>query len=342
METNAQGNLVPANMNAKPEVVETKVEPTIPSADKVLESIRAKVKAANPHLDDPNLPHQLKKPIAQAAPVQAKDGTEPEIKANDKAVLSELAKAQANLREAHGKLKDLEARAGDSEYGTEIKKLWAGTDAEKLQVLAKLSGKDATEALADLVEMFYNQDSTGTPKPASEPGAAPEPAGANKLLLDKLDAMAKKLEALEAKPAQVSAEQAKQGTRAFLKQVLGKSGLEIGSRAENVEEAIDKALAKAPGVVQRLKLDPASLSPEQAEQVAQESLKEAEQEFEQLGKRFGKVQTPTRPSIYDKPIPRAAPRLEVQAGDTKPVPFGRGWSEYVERVRSAWETSKTG
>jgi hypothetical protein len=331
MAVNEQGNLVPANLGAKPEIVETKTEPTIPNADAALEAIKARVKAANPHLEDPNLPHQLKKPIAQAAPVKP----ELDIKPDDKAVLSELAKAQANLREAHTKLKDLEAKTGDSEYGAKVKKLWAGTDAEKLSVLGELSGKDPTEALADLVELFYNQDG-GTGK-----AGQPVPPDANKPLLDKLEAMAKTIEELKAAPVKVSQEQAVQGTRAFLKSQVEKLKLDITSRAENIEEAIDKALAKAPDMVKKLGFDPANLAPDQAEKLAAECIKAAEQDFEQLGKRFGKTQPAQKPSLYDKPIPRAAPRLEVQAGDFKPMPTGKGWADYVERVRSAWEGSKT-
>jgi hypothetical protein len=343
-ETNAQGNLVPANLGAKPVVVETKAEPTLPNADTALEAIKARVKAANPHLEVPNLPYSLKKPVAVPVPEVVKPGDKPaelDIKPNDKAVLSELAKAQANLREATSRMKELEAKAVDGEYGTKVKKLWGGSDQEKLQLLGELSGKDPTEALADLVEIFYNTKPDGsTADPAAKPGDRP----ANDPILAKLDAMAKELAELKAAPAKqaqaLSQEQLQQGTRAFLKSQVTKLGLEISSRAENQDEAVDKALSFAPTVVQELQLDPASLTPEQAEQVAAESIKRAEAEFEKLGQRFGKVQAQPKPSIYDKPISRAAPRLDMKLGDTKPVPYGKGWTDYVEQVKSAWEHGK--
>ena len=336
--TNQQGNLVPANLGAKPEVVETKTEPTIPSADKALEAIKARVRAANPHLDDPNLPHQLKKPIAQQAPKA--EVVETDIKPSDKAVLSELAKAQASYREAQAKLKEREAKVPDSEYGAKVKKLWAGTDQEKLQLLGELSGKDPTEALADLVEIFYNQPGTAPAGDKPTIGAAPASPEA-KQLMELVKDLSEQVKALKEAPAKVSQEQLVQGTRSFLKAQVTKLGLEISSRAENIEETVDKALALAATVVQELKLDPAALTQEQAEQVAAESIKRAEAQFEQLGKRFSKVQAAPKPSLYDKPIPRAAPRIQVDPGESKPVPFGKGWNDYVERARNAWSASKT-
>jgi hypothetical protein len=155
--------------------------------------------------------------------------------------------------------------------------------------------------------------------PSQKPAGA-EPAGELKAVLERLDMVTKELAELKTGKTQeteasIKAKQAQeeQGIKSYLKAIAekNKDKFEISARPENLDEAIAKALAKAPDAVAALGIDPATLDklpPDQAEALAAKALELAEQEFEQLGKRFGKATKPERVRAYD--VPLSKPRID--------------------------------
>ena len=323
----------PTPVQDNPNVVKTNAVPvppvTVKRAEDVLEAIKAKVKAAN------ELPPVLQAqggPAAEQVKEPVKDG-EPQIQANQKELLAELAKYRQKASEVEAKLKEQESAVAEAGQFKELKELSAK---DKLAAVTKLFGGDAEQVLADLVEMFYTKE--GQPAP----GAAQPSSKTEQVLLEKLEAVTKKLDALEAgttEKAKASAEaQAKaeeEGVKAFLKGQLAKhkDTFEISARDENQDEAVAKAMAKAGDVAKRLGFDLNKLSPDQAEQIAKEAIAEAEKEFEQIGNRFAKQrqQEPSRSDrVYSRPF--SAPQIKFSAKPAK-----ESFDEYRARIAKEWE-----
>lgn len=328
--------IAPTDVKAVVEPAVPAPKPTIAKPEAILENIKARIAKANAPAPEPV------KPAAEAAPAGAEPiKTEPgkEIIPDAKAALAELAKAQAKVKEWQERAKALEAGAADAEFGKAIK---AGkTSMEKLQAIAKAEGKDPTDLLADLyAELQIKEAEQGGQKPAQ---AA---TGEIKTLVDKLEAMSKKLDALESGKTQdteaavkAKAEQQESATKAYLKAIAEKhkDKFEISSRPENIEEAIAKAMAKTPEVYARLGFESPDLTEEQAEQLAAEAIAEAEKEFEQLGKRFGKVTAPVKPRAYDIPLSKP-PVRQAKKTEVKSV-TGKNWEDYKAEMRSRYDAS---
>jgi len=324
----------PAPVQENPNTVKSNAVPvppvTIKRAEDVLEAIKAKVKAANEPPPVSAAPAQG----GQAATEPAKDDKgEPQIQANQKELLAELAKYRQKASEVEAKLKEQESAVAEAGQFKELKELSAK---DKLAAVTKLFGGDAEQVLADLVEMFYTKEGR------SPPGSAPASSKTEQVLLEKLEAVTKKLDALEAgttekakATAEAQAKAEEEGVKAFLKGQLAKhkDTFEISARDENQDEAVAKAMAKTGDVAKRLGFDLNKLSPDKAEQIAKECIAEAEKEFEQLGNRFGKQrqQEPSRSDrVYSRPF--SAPQIKFSAKPAK-----ESFDEYRARIAKEWE-----
>lgn len=320
---------------AKPEIVPAvpTPKPTIASPDKIKANILAKIEAAN-------------KP-APVIPVQDKTGTEPakggEIVPDGKAALAELAKAHERIRELTAKDKLADSATADAAFAKELKELAAK---DKLGAVLKLFGGSAEDVLAELVEKHYEgQAGAGTEQGKNTPAAAPAEM---KAILDKLEAVTKELAEIKGgtaakteaeQKAQLAAQE--QGTKAYLRSIAEKHKdmFEISSRAENMDEAVGKAIAKTQDpawAAEKCKelgiTDPAKLTPEQAEAFARAAISEAEKEFEQLGSRFAKVRKPDHDSdrVYQRPF--SPPAIKFS-----PKPAKETFEEYKARLNKEWE-----
>jgi hypothetical protein len=318
---------------ATPEVVPPAVstpKPTIPSPDKILANIKAKIAEAN-------------KPPEPAKTEPAKQPGD--ILPDAKQALAELAKAQAKAREWQERAKALEAASADAELGKTIK--GAKTPKDQLEAIAKLAGKDPVEYMADLVTMMYAEGAA--PAQADKP----QPTGDMKVIMDQLAAVSKELAEIKAGKTQeteaskaAAAAQQEAGTKAYLRAIAEKhkDKFEISSRPENVDEAVAKAQAAAPAVLvemaTELGVEPAdlakSLTQEQADDLAARAMAKAEAEFEQLGKRFAKAGPPPRPPrAYELPLTK--PALVLQG---KPEPLKKGteaeWEQYKAKMRERY------
>jgi hypothetical protein len=315
------------NQNATPtvDVAPAAVIPpkTIDNPDTILAKIKARVMEAN-------------KPVAEPPKTDpAKD-----IQPDAKAALAELGRAQAKVRQLTEQVKASEAISGDAAFAKELRELFAK---DPVEAVVKLSGKDKTEVLADLVTRYYEQTGEGGDKPA---GTEPKPVGIEKMLLDKLEAVTKKLEALETERTSASTataeqklEQEKFNVRAYLKTVADqhKDLFEISARAENIEEALDKAMSQGNLAKAQEQLGipvGAKLTAEQAEAIAKEALSIAENEFQELGKRFSRAPEPVkRVSAYDRPLTR--PGVVVKSTD-KPEGGKETFQEMVARYKKKY------
>lgn len=321
----------PADVKAVIEPAVPTPKPTIAAPDKILANIKARIAEANKE--------PAKVEPVQAGSTPAPDPAKPtEILPDAKAALAELAKAQAKVKEWQDKAKALEAQSQDAEFGKTVKS--AKTTKERIEAIAKAEGKDPVDLMADLVAEFYAEH--GTPDP-NKPQAA---TGELKAVLDRLELVSKELAEIKAGKTQeteaqtkAKVEQQEAATKAYIKAVAEKykGEFEISARPENIEEAIAKAIAKAPAVLERLGFDPAQLSEEQAEQLAKEAIAEAEKEFTELGKRFGKVVPEQRLRAYD--IPLSKPKLEF--GKREPLRSGSQaeWERYKEQMKAKYEAS---
>lgn len=323
-DTGAKPELVPAVPTPKP---------TVPSPDKVLEGIKAKIAAAN----KPGLPAPVdpaKPATEQAKPV--------DIVPDTKQVMADLAKAHERVRELTEKAKLAETATADATFAKELKELAAK---DKLGAVLKLFGGSAEDVLAELVEKHYEgQAGAGTEPGKSTPAAAPE----MKAILDKLEAVTKELAEIKGgTAAKTEAEQKAQlaeqeeGTKAYLRSVAAKHKdmFEISSRAENMDEAVGKAIAKTQDpawAAEKCKelgiTDPAKLTPEQAEAFARAAISEAEKEFEQLGSRFAKTRKPEQDSdrVYQRPFSPPAIKFSTK-------PAKESWDQYRARIAKEWE-----
>jgi hypothetical protein len=299
---------------------------TIPGPEAALAAIKARIAAAN-----------QPKPV-EAKPEPAKD---PEIKPDLASLMAELVKVQNQARDYKDKVKEQEAFQAEANQHKELRELWSK---DPRQAIAKLAGKDAEDAVADIVALFY----ADMPDTDQDQGQA-KPNKTEALLLSKLEEVTKKLEAIEGARKQdtdqtsaASVKAQEDNTRAFLKAVAvkHKDQFEISNRDENVTEAVTKAMLVTTTVLDELnqaaekagteKIDPSKVSAEQAETIAKLALAKVEAEYEQLGQRFGKTTPVAKPSVYDRPLTR--PSISVVKAPAKET-----FDQYKERVRKQFE-----
>lgn len=282
------------NMNVSPETAKptdnapavATPEPTIGNPEKMLEAIKAKVReAANPPKEPEKKPED--KP------------EETDLKVPPK-VLKQLGKLQTELRAAEAKIKDFDSLKTDAELSREVKKLWNGTQDEKLKALAAISGKDGLDTLAELVKFYYEQDQENAD------GGKPTEAGANKELLSVIADLKKEVADLKSgreteknNATKTEADAAIKRANDYVKGFIdrNKSKFELCSRPDNVAEATELAQDAALKIVEREKLDFKTMDQAQAEKIYLEALGEVEAEYEAIGKRFSKTKTEERPAF---------------------------------------------
>ena len=294
---------------------------TIPHPDNMFAAIKAKIAEANPHLDA-DAPKPVVKP----------DETPP--LSIDPKVMKTLGRLQTEAREASAKVKELEPLRPDAEFAKSIRDLWKGTPEQRLEALAKLSGRDGTDELAALVQFFYERDqATAETNADGTPKAQPSPE--TKALLDVVAELRKEVTALkeggtaktkaeEAAQAKANADAAAGFVGKFLSDNVAK--YEVSARKENAAEAVDLVQAavitiglkdglmtkdKGGNVVAR-----EGVTAEQAADLYHRAAAEVEEEFRGIGRRFAAPSDARAmlfdPNKYARPLSRPTVTLKKE------------------------------
>lgn len=321
---------------------------TIPHPDAMFETIKAKLKAANPQLGGEQAPKAAEKP--------ADDETLP-LNLDPK-VMRTLGRLQKEVRELSPKAKELDVLKPDAEFAKSIRDLWKGTPEQRLEALAKLSGRDGTDELAALVQFFYERDQAkaaetnedGTPKPVATPEL--------KAVLDRLDAVTKELAAI--KEGGTAKEKADRDAKAkadadaaagFVGKFLTDNATkyEISARKENAAEAVDLVQAAiltialkdgmatkgADGVIVMRE----QVTPEQAHDLYHRAAAEVEEEFRAIGRRFASTQDARTllfdPNKYNRPLSR--PQVTPKAEGPLPTNLAEREKELARRYKERFD-----
>ena len=290
---------------------------TIEGPEARLQAIKDRLKAAD-------------KPAEATGEAKPAGDKPPEVVPDAKKVLGELASTQRKLREAEGKLKTSEADATDAALARELRDLWKKSPDDKLAALAKLSGNDATDELAALVALFYENEGTAAD------GKAAAPSGELKTLTELVTSLKTELSELRAegktKVEAQTKEQLDRQAAASLDYIskgidARKAKFEISSRPENIVEAASLVEAAIPAIAKREKisLEPNSLTAAIADRLIDLALEEVEKEYETLGKRFSK---PTAAPVnflekpaYNRPLSRPGLNFKRLGADGKVPTF---------------------
>jgi hypothetical protein len=295
-------------------------KPTVPNADAVMAKIRAAARAAE----------------AEKAAEKPKEADDGKKLAADSKILRELGKKQAELRAVEARIRELEPLKSDADFMREVRGLWEKGGDDRLAALAKLSGKDGTDVLAEMMAQFYAKEQDAAADPAK---AAPAPE--MKALLGVVEELRKELAEIKSgkatdaeATAKAAAEAEKKAGDAFVARFLGehKADFEISSRPENVAEATSLIHAAAVAIAKRDKVDAKSMTQEQADAIYLEATQEVESEFENTGKRFSKQSRQDVP-VFDpdkyRKFARSAPAAVV-----KPVTLSKNPAEREQQVRA--------
>jgi hypothetical protein len=290
METPAAAAETTAEAAPTPETAVPTPEVTIPGPDAILEAIKAKIKSGAA---------EAAKPAEKPAEGEAKTDA-PTLK-TDRKLLSQLGIVQGERSKLQAQVKELEPFKADGEAYREVQKLFTGTADDRIAALGKLAGKEGIDVLAELVQTFYEREQeSGTD--ATKPAATPEVKALTGLIED----LRKEVAALktgnegDAKAkAEASAKAEQQAAIDFTSRFLTANAkkYEISARKENVAEASELLLAAASKIVERDKIDVRALDNAAAEKIHHEAAAEVEKEYEQLGKRFAKVEE--KPQFFD-------------------------------------------
>lgn len=319
----------PGTVTAKPSVASdgpAVVAPpvTVPDVDTVISQIKARLSGNKQAAAKPASVADPAKPDVAGKAIDNPPGDEPteDGKTVPPKFLAELGRLQKQIRELEPKAKEFETIKTEADLAREVRKLWSGTPEEKLQAIAKISGKDGTDEMLALIKLHYTLEQE---KP--DDGSADVPP-AVKDLSAKLDAAMKKIEQLESKDKSKETADAKkisdEETARANSHVKGwieknKAKFEICAREENQTEAIDLIQSAAIAILDRDKIDVKTMTQEQAEKAYQEAAEKTEAAFEATGKRMSKgaqpskgadlsrfdrfVRTPSKPTIVVKDEP---------------------------------------
>lgn len=263
--------------------------PTGPAPQPVPDGARAAIAAAQA------------KAVAKFAPAPAPAAAAPapETPAKiemDPAALKQLTKTSAALRRAEQRVAELEAGAKDTGQIAEAKKLYAS--GKRLEAIALLSGKDATEEMTALMDAYLDT----TPK---------EPVDPNQARLDALEADNKaRKDADEAAKKAAEEEKAKQRDAAIQgfawsvldaeKEADGSAKFPLSASKKNRGEAAVAALRLVSQVYAPKDHPDGNVTPEQARVLFAKAFVEVEKAYEEryaeeLGERFVKRGSAPRP-----------------------------------------------
>ncbi len=297
----------PTPASADTEVPAVDISPAVPPAPVVMpgpDEMLAKIKA---------------KLYTAVAPAEPEKKDEPATEGDDKPklnldpkVMKTLGRLQEEVRTATAKVKELEPLKADAEFGKSIRDLWGKTPEQKLEALAKLSGRDGTDELAALVQFFYERDQEGAaPNADGTPKATPE----TKALLDAIGELKKEVAELktgntskEEERTKAAAEEDRKNAAAYVERFLtsNKAKFEISARKENIGEATDLIQAAAMTIVARDRIDIKTLTEQSANDLYLKAAAEVEKEYEDTGRRFAKVSARPvfDPDKYGRPLSR--------------------------------------
>lgn len=256
-------------------------------------------------------------PAATPAPAAA-PGTPAKIEM-DPAALKQITKQAAALRAAEARVAELQAAATDSAQVLEAKKLYA--EGKRLEAIALLSGKDATEEMAALMDAYLD---VSPPKPEDEQAARIAALEADKKARDDAEAQRKKDE---------EAEKVKQRDAAIQgfawsvldaeKEANGALKFPLCSSKKNRGEAATAALRIVSQVLAPKEYPTGEVTPEQARGLFAKAFVFVEAEYEkqyaeELGERFVPKGAPL-PTLRPGNAGHAAPAAPRQA-TTEPTP----------------------
>lgn len=305
----------PANIDNTPAVVTPPAKPgTNPEAR--LEAIKARFRQSGAQAPKPAAKPPIEAKPADGPPDETPkpDDQKPETDLNvSPKILKELGRLQGKVRELEPKLKEFDSLKADSDLVKDMRKLWSGTNEEKIAAIAKLSGKDGLDELVGLIRMHYDLEQNADSN-------APPPG--EKKLMDLIEAQNKKIEALETKDktkdesasksdADKQTQQANEFVSSFIDK--NKTKFELCSRPDNIAEATDLAQSAAikliekdiPGYAELSDKDKTTvfasaakaLGKDGTEAVYLRALAEVENEFVSIGKRFSKTSQAAKPEF---------------------------------------------
>jgi hypothetical protein len=307
---------------------------TIPGPDAMMAAIRERLAAANPPAD---------------APKPDKPADEPTLNIDPK-TMKTLARLQKEAREAASKVQELEPLRPDAEFGKQLKDLWKGSPEQRLEALARLSGRDGTDELAALVQFFYERDQATAGDPADP--AKPQPSAETKAMLDVVAELKKEISDLKAHrdsttegKAKAEAENDRKNAAAFVERFLtaNKEKFEISARKENVTEATDLIQEAALAIIARDKLDVKGLTEQAANDLYLQAAAAVEREYEETGKRFAKTEPPKwafNPDKYARPLSRPAVVVKRDPPSTDPKVREQQLRERLVRMRENGELGR--
>lgn len=295
-----------------------------------LAGIRAKLIAPPPETAKPEA---AKEPEAKKdEPAAAKDGAKPAT-LEETRYLKEVAKLNRELRDAKAKLREFEGGGGTGDEASKLRELYKS---DKLAALAQLSGREGSDELAELLDVFYETAGAGTEAQKDKAGAA---------VLAKLEALTRDVEGFKAEKTEretaTAAAETKRGADEFVTRFAKgrEADYEIGMRAENLAEATDLVHKGVAEIVQREGIDPDDLADEDiANAVLKEAWDGAEAELIKRGERYGKkppapAAVEAAPSGLDK-YPNLGKRNAAPAAEVVPVPKGGTFADKFEAIKA--------
>ncbi len=313
---------------------------TVPSSDKILERIKAKVKGLAPASQGGTAP-QPKPPADPKVDVSEDENKGLSIPPK---VLRQLGELQTKVRELEPKAKELDSFKTDAELAREVKKLWSGTHEEKIAALAKISGKDGLDELAAIIKTYYTLEQEGGADDDGEPASpklkamADQLAAANKKIDDLIAERSKEKDEGVKKASDVQIQQANDYVKSFIER--NKAKFVICARPENQKDAIEDVQDAAMTIIQRDKIDLKTMDQKTAEAVYLEALQETEAEYENTGKRFSKASAETRdPELghYERHVRvRSKPDVVIQEEELSKDPDIR-FAQLKKRAREKAE-----
>jgi hypothetical protein len=294
---------------------------TVQSPEAIVAAIKAKIHEANPEL------RGGKKPPAKVDPSRP---TEPALTTDPK-VLRELGRLQTERTDLKKVVAELEPLKADAEAMRGVKELWGKGDADsKIEALAKLTGKDGLDVLAELVAHFYEKDQEG-----ADP-SKPQPTVETKALLAAMEGLKAEVAELRAGKTKTTDDAGKAEAAAatdFAKRfiVANKAKAEISSRDVNVAEAADLLNAAAFAIAERDRIDVKTLTQEAADDLYAKALADVEAEYERLGERFTKATPAVVPGSFNPE--RYARVLSKPTVTVKAEPLSKDFNERMRQIR---------